>query len=253
MIDLGNLSPWLILAAPIAVIVGYTVFGLTGFGATAITVPVLAHFLPVSYLVALVVVLDLGVSLLVGTIDRQHLAKDELKRILPWMFAGFALGVTVLVGVPDAYLRLALGAFSTIIGLHAIANPTLQRAISSLWAVPAGLVGGAIATVFGAGGPIYATYLSGRAVEKDAVRATTSTLIFISSLSRGLIYAFSGLLLHVAILAGVVVLAPFVWIGMRIGRRIQIGLTQQQMRRVIGALMVFIGVSLAVRVLVSWS
>ena len=253
MIDLGNLSPWLLVVAPVAVIVGYTVFGVTGFGATAITVPLLAHFLPISYLVPMVVVLDLGCSLLVGTIDRKHLARDELKRIVPWMLAGFALGATVLVGVPDAYLRLALGIFSTIIGVHAILNPTLHRAISALWAVPAGLVGGAIATVFGAGGPIYATYISGRTPDKDAVRATVATLISISAFSRAVIYAVSGLLLHLAILAGVAALAPFVWAGVAVGRRIQVGLTQQQMRRVVGALMVLIGVSLFVRAITSWS
>ena len=36
MIDLSNLSPWLWVVAPIAIIVAYTVFGLSGFGATAI-------------------------------------------------------------------------------------------------------------------------------------------------------------------------------------------------------------------------
>jgi uncharacterized membrane protein YfcA len=253
MIDLGNLSPWLLLAAPVAIVLGYIVFGLSGFGATAITVPILAHFLPVSYLVPLVVVLDLGVSTLVGRIDREHLAKDELKRLVPWMLAGFALGATVLVGVPDAYLRLALGIFSAVIGIHAIANPTVKHSISSLWAVPAGLVGGAVATVFGAGGPIYATYLSGRSTPKDALRATVATMIAISAFSRAIIYAVSGLLLHVAILAGVVVLAPFVWVGVAIGRRIQVGLSQQQMRRVIGTLMVFIGGSLVVRAISSWT
>jgi hypothetical protein len=51
MIDVADLSPWLWLLAPLVVMIGYTVFGLSGFGSTAITVPILAHFLPVSYLV----------------------------------------------------------------------------------------------------------------------------------------------------------------------------------------------------------
>jgi uncharacterized membrane protein YfcA len=58
MIDFQALSPWLLVVAPVAVIAGYTVFGLTGFGATAITVPILAHFLPVSYLVPVMALLD---------------------------------------------------------------------------------------------------------------------------------------------------------------------------------------------------
>ena len=40
----------------------YTVFGLSGFGSTVISVPILAHFLPVSYLVPLMALLDLVVG-----------------------------------------------------------------------------------------------------------------------------------------------------------------------------------------------
>ena len=66
----------------------------------------------------------------------------------------------------------------------------------------------------------------------------------ISAFSRAVIYAISGLLLHVAIGIGLVVLAPFVWMGLKLGTRIHTGLTQQQMKRVVGGLLVFTGMSL---------
>jgi uncharacterized protein len=244
MIDYANLSPWLLLVAPLAVVLGYTVFGLSGFGSTAITVPILAHYLPVSYLVPLMALLDCAVSSFVGTANREHVAKAELKWLIPVMFGGFAIGATVLVEVPDEYLRTALGIFAIAIGGYSIANPTVERRISRLWVVPVGLVGGAVATVFGAGGPIYATYLSARLGDKSLVRATTSALISISAFSRAVIYAVSGLLLHVAIGLGALVLAPFVWVGLALGTRIHVGLSQQQMRRVVGGLLVFTGLSL---------
>jgi uncharacterized membrane protein YfcA len=123
----------------------------------------------------------------------------------------------------------------------------VHRRISRLWVVPVGLVGGAVATVFGAGGPIYATYLSARLGDKSQVRATTSMLISVSAFSRALIYAVSGLLLHAAVALGAIVLAPFMWTGLKVGTRIHLGLTQQQMRRVVGALLVFTGISLVWR------
>jgi uncharacterized protein len=101
--------------------------------------------------------------------------------------------------------------------------------------------------VFGAGGPIYATYLSGRLRDKSQIRATISTLISISAFSRAVVYAVSGLLLHMTILAGGVVLAPFVWLGLRIGQRIHVGLTQEQMRRAVGTLVLLTGLSLLAR------
>lgn len=247
MIDPSTLSPWLWVVAPAVIVAAYVVFGLSGFGATAISVPILAHFLPVSYLVPLVALLDVVSSSLIGVRNREHVSRQEMRRLLPWMFVGFVAGVTLLVGVPDRYLRIALGIFTAVLGIHGILNPVLNRAISRLWAIPAGVLGGAVATVFGAGGPIYATYMSGRTNDKNAIRATLSTLIFVSSFSRAVVYAVSGLLLHLAIAAGAAALAPFVWMGLRIGQRIHVGLTTVQLRRTIGVLLVLSGSTLVLR------
>ena len=249
--EISQLSPWLLLVAPVVVIVGYTVFGLSGFGSTVISVPILAHFLPVSYLVPMMAILDLCCALFMGTAGREQVAKAEVKRIIPFMFVGFVLGATVLVGVPDAYLRAALGTFAVAVGIHSIVNPTLHRTISTLWSIPAGIIGGAIATVFGAGGPIYSTYLSGRLTDKTEIRSTLSVLISISAFTRAVVYAIAGLLLHAMLLVGALALSPFVWMGLTLGHRIHVGLSQQQMRRAIGALLVLTGGSLLVRVLVS--
>ena len=248
MIDAGNLSPWIWIVAPLIVIAGYTIFGLTGFGATAITVPVLAHFLPLSYLVPLMVLLDMFSAVLVGTSGREHLSKAEVRNLVPFMMIGFVVGATVLVGVPDRGLRIALGIFAATIGIYSIFNPRLGGTISRWWSIPAGIVGGAVATVFGAGGPLYATYLSGRLEDKSQVRATVSTLISISAFTRAIVYAVSGLLLHLSVFLGMVVLSPFAWAGLAIGRKIHLGLSQEQMRRVVGGVLVFTGASLLLRV-----
>lgn len=246
--EINDLSPWLLLVAPVIIVIGYTVFGLSGFGSTVISVPVLAHFLPVSYLVPLMALLDLASACLVGTASREHISRPEMKRIIPWMFVGFVVGVTLLKGVPDDYLRTALGIFAMSVGVYSIFNPTVLGTFSAWWSVPAGIVGGAIATIFGAAGPIYSTYLAGRLKDKSEIRATISALISISAFTRAVMYAVMGLMLHAPIFAGFAVLAPFVWIGLKLGDRIHVGLSQQQMRRAIGCLLVLTGGSLLVRV-----
>lgn len=249
IVDYAQLSPWLLVLAPVVMTAAYTVFGVSGFGSTVIAVPILAHFLPVPYLVPLMAILDMVCSAFIGRTNREQVATAELKRLVPFMFVGFVIGATVLVGVPDRYLRVALGFFAVGVGLYSIFNPTLARQISALWAVPAGVVGGAIATVFGAGGPIYATYFGGRLKDKGELRSTISTLISISAFSRTVVYAVSGLVLNMAMLVGTLTLAPFAWAGLKIGQRIHVGLTQQQMRRAVGALLVLTGASLLARAL----
>jgi uncharacterized protein len=247
MIDLGQVSPWLYVVAPLVIVAGYTVFGLSGFGSTVIAVPVLAHFLPISYLVPLMVLLDLASAASIGTSGREHVAGSELKRIIPFMFVGFVVGATALVKVPDEYLRPALGVFTMAIGLNGILNPRLNKIISPWWCIPTGITGGAVATVFGAGGPIYATYLSGRMRDKTAIRATMGTLISISAFTRAIVYTITGLLLHSAIFIGGLALAPFVLIGLKLGHRIHVGLTQEQMRRTVGVIVLVTGASLLAR------
>ncbi len=244
---LHDASPWLYVVAPLVIVLGYTIFGLSGFGSTVISVPILAHFLPVSYLVPLMVLLDVTSATLMGTTGRRQVAVGELKRIIPFMFVGFVVGTTVLVKVPDDYLRPALAVFTILIGVNSLLNPHLQRRISAWWCVPTGIVAGAVATVFGAGGPLYATYLSGRLQDKTEIRSTMSALISISAISRAILYAIAGLLLHMAILVGGLALAPFVFIGLMIGHRIHIGLTQEQMRRVVGAIVVVTGTLLLLK------
>jgi hypothetical protein len=85
------------------------------------------------------------------------------------------------------------------------------------------------------------TYLSGRLEDKTEIRSTMSALISISAFSRAVIYAVAGLLLHAAVLEGGLALAPFVYVGLKLGHRIHVGLTQEQMRRLVGAIVLVTG------------
>jgi uncharacterized protein len=149
--------------------------------------------------------------------------------------------------VPDIYLRTALGIFAVAVGIHGIANPVVTRRVSRWWALPTGIFGGAMSTTFGTGGPIYATYLAARLSDKSRIRATMSTLIAISAIVRAVTYVVTGLV-TVTLAGGALLAAPFAWLGLRLGTRIHVGLSQQQMRRVIGALLVLTGSSLLVRI-----
>lgn len=246
MIDLATLSPWLIVVAPLVLVGAYVVFGLSGFGSTIIAVPILAHFLPISYIVPCLALIDCVSATFIGRTSREHLAKDEIKRLLPFMFVGFVVGVTVLVKVPDAYLRAALGILAVAVGVHSILNPVLTRRISRWWIVPTGIAGGAMSSTFGTGGPIYATYLMGRLPDKSQVRATMSTLVAISAIIRAIAYVVSGLI-TLSLAVGALIAGPFALLGLKLGTRIHVGLSQQQMRRAIGALLILTGCSLLVR------
>lgn len=72
----------------LVIFAGYVVFGMTGFGASPITIPVLAHFLPLPFVLALCSVLDLAAALLLGYHTRRDADGRELLALLPFTLAG---------------------------------------------------------------------------------------------------------------------------------------------------------------------
>jgi uncharacterized membrane protein YfcA len=167
------------------------------------------------------------------------------------MVLGVALGVTVLVSAPQQPLKAGLAVFVMAIGLHAILDPAPKSTISPWWCIPAGTVAGAAAAAFGAGGPVHVAYLAGRLRDKGEIRSTVSLIIAVSATLRTALYALSGLVLKASVLAGAAMAAPFAWAGIALGSRIHVGLTNAQMRRAVGAVLMASGMVLLGRVLLA--
>jgi uncharacterized protein len=229
------------IAAPAVIVFAYTVFGMTGFGSTMIAVPILANWVPLATLVPVLVLSDIASALFVGGTNRHHVSKAELKRLVPFLVLGLALGVTVLVSAPQKPLIIALGLFSLVAGVTTVLNPVPRGRICALWSAPTGLVAGSFAATFGIAGPVYVAYLTGRLDDKDAIRATISTMISISATLRGIFYTVAGLVIKAGVLAGIAFVAPLAILGVRIGSRIHTRLSAVQLRRAIGLLLVACG------------
>ena len=63
-----------LLAAAAIVTLGYTVYGLTGFGAAIVAIPLLAQFFPLRFAVPMLLVFDLFTGLLLGLKNRRQLS-----------------------------------------------------------------------------------------------------------------------------------------------------------------------------------
>jgi hypothetical protein len=249
MNELAQLPVSFWVVAPLTILFAYTVFGMSGFGSTVIAVPILANWLPLTYLVPLMAIGDLVAATTIGGTGRRHVSLPELRRLLPFMALGIVLGVTLLVKVPQDPLKIGLALFAIGVGVHAIANPSPKERISPWWCIPAGTVAGMLAAVFGAGGPVNVAYLAGRLRDKSEIRSTVSTIISLSATVRTAVYAATGLVFKASLLLGVALALPFAATGLWAGSRIHIGLTQEQMRRAVGGILVASGAVLLARAL----
>lgn len=235
------------MLAPLVVLFGYVIFGMVGFGATLTNTPLLAHLLPLRFVVPLTLLLDLFAAIALGTRLRGQADRGELRRILPFMLLGLALGLALLVKLPERALLLLLGCFVLYAGLSSLARRPGAGPLNPAWAIPAGVVGGIFSALYGIGGPIYTIYMSRRIADKSAFRATMARLILMVGLVRLVLTAAAGLIGQDQLLLSALLLAPFAALGLVLGNWLHHRLSARRILLFVYTLIIVNGAALIVR------
>lgn len=235
------------VAAPLFILFGYVIFGMVGFGSTIINTPLLAHLLPLRFVAPLTLLLDIFASIAVGMRMRGEVDRVELRRILPFVLLGLALGLTLLITLPERALLLLLGGFVTYVGISSLARWHGVGQIRPAWAAPAGIVGGMFSALYGTGATIYTIYLSRRIGDISAFRATMARLVLIAGLVRTVLFAGSGLLAQDHLFLVALLLAPFAGLGLFLGNRLHHRLQPRHIMTFVYVLLVVNGAALIVR------
>ena len=245
MLDL----PWTtLLAAAAAVTVAYTVYGLTGFGAAIVAIPLLAQFLPLRVAVPMLLLFDLVAGLLLGLKNHRSIDKPELLRLVPFLLLGMVAGVYLLARAPERWLLAVLGLFAMLYAAWNLLRRPATGPIAPGWAVPAGLLGGAFTAMYGTGGPIYASYLARRVSDKDVLRASVAALIFGAGWVRLVMFTASGFYAQRGLLELVAMLVPAALLGYFMGSRLHARLSGPQALKVVWLLVLAAGIGLLWRV-----
>ena len=226
---------------------GALIFGITGFGAALVTIPLATHFVSLKFALALFVLVDLAAALSVGLENPKNAVRAEWTRLVPMILAGTALGVTLLVNLPRDTGMLLLGLFVLGFGIYTLLPHGRSRVIAPGWAWLAGLAGGITSTVFGAGGPPYAIYLSQRGLTKEQYRATMGFATMTSISVRAVAFTLTGILLVPDVWQKALAAVPAGLAGIWVARKMFVRISRDMLLRVVAALLVVSGVSLISR------
>ena len=226
----------------------YMVFGMTGFGATIVAMPILVQFQPLALAVPIMLLLDMAATLSVGGRNWRTIEKSELKRLVPPMLAGIVLGATALHRLPAQTLLMCLGVFVTanaLWSLRSVNSPATT--IGPRWALPAGVVGGVFGAAFGTGGPVYTIYLVRRLANIGVFRATIAAVILASAVLRTLVFGAAGLLSDPTLLTTVAALLPFCLLGVFTGSSLRHKIAPDRLRKLILGLLLMGGLAVMAR------
>ena len=238
---------WLLPLIAAIAFLGSLIFGLTGFGSALVTIPLATHFVPLPFALAVFSLVDFSSALRIGLQNPKDAVLPEIVRLVPFILAGTVIGVTLLVNLPREKGMLALGVFVLVYAVYALLSRPGTKIVSPHWAYLAGLMGGTTGTVFGAGGPPYAIYLSHRPLSKEQFRATLSLNLVVSLAMRITAFAITGLMFkaEVGIAAVFAILAAMV--GLSIASWAFKYVTREVLLRAVAALLLVNGVSLILR------
>lgn len=243
------LDPGEIAALAAAAFAGSVVFGITGFGAALVTVPFATHFVPLPFALALFVLMDLANAFRIGFENPKHAVKGEWTRLVPTILVGTVAGVTLLVNLPRQAATLSLGIFVFLFALYSLFSRAQSRMVSTRWAYLAGFAGGITSTLFGAGGPPYAMYLSHRGLAKEQYRATMGFATLTSISLRTIAFFATGILLDPKVWAYAVAIVPAglagLWAAGHLFRRI----SRDTLLRAVALMLLASGASLVLRAL----
>jgi len=228
---------------------GALVVGLTGFGSALVTIPLATHFVPLQFALPLFALVDLATAFSVGLENPRNAARDEWRRLVPMILVGTALGVTLLVNLPRAAGMLLLGVFVLSYASYSLVRHGPPRVIHSGWAWLAGLCGGITSTLFGAGGPPYAIYLSQRGLSKEQFRATMGFATMTSISVRVVAFLLTGLLLDPVVWLTALVAVPAGLLGVFVARRLYLRISRETLLRAVALILLVSGGSLVLRAL----
>ena len=240
--------PELLWALP-AVVAGYLVLGLTGFGSALVIVPLLAWQWPLPEVVALTLMLDLPASLMHSGLNWRQVQWPELRRLLPGMALGTLVGLWLTHHLHSRWPLLALGVYVAWVGWRAWRAAPSRAPLHPRWGVVYGSGIGVVEMLFGTAGPLVVAWLTRRLPDPQQVRASIPMVMAVAVLAVLCGMAWDGRLSQPQLWqrwAMLIVPALLgVWFGHRLAHRVPVA----RLRQIICALLVVSGSVLVVKAL----
>ena len=206
-----------VLAIAGILFVAGTAQGLTAFGFSLVSVPVLVTVLTPSEGVALAILIGLGINIALATRNRGHARWPTAGRLIGGAMVGMPLGLVVLLAVEPRPLRAAI-AVLVLVATFLIWRQVRLPVHGPVAEVVAGVVSGTLNTSTSMNGPPLVITLQGQGLAPEEFRGTLSAVLVASNVITALLLIAAGKV-TADVLAGVVIGAPAAAAGFVVGAR----------------------------------
>jgi uncharacterized membrane protein YfcA len=234
----------------IIVLIAHAAEAISGFGSTVISVTSGANFYPIDTLVPTLIPLNLLLSGYI--VFRYHANIDRsllLKRILPFMGIGLAVGLVIFNMARGPLLKIALGGFVLVVSLRELVRLLRKkegshpRPKSMLLSTLLMIGGGIIHGIYASGGPMLVYSISHLSLGKKAFRSTLSTVWLILNIVLAVSHIQTGKI-NLETIKISAVLFPTLPLGIVTGEWLHHRINERIFRIIVFSLLIVAGISL---------
>jgi len=229
------------------VMLAFLVETAAGFGSAVVALTLGGLFLPLPWLMAVLVPVNMLVSAVVLARDRSALDSRLLtRRVLPAMLAGLAVGLWAFGALPSSQLSRAYALFVVALaGIELWRSQARPAPLSRGWTWAWLFAGGLIHGLFTASGPLVVFVMSRSTPDKRSFRANLAAIWLVLNGVWLASYAARGLLTAKLGLAALCLLPPMA-LGMVLGELLHRRLAPARFRTAVYSLVLAGGLSLLV-------
>lgn len=238
---------------PIIAFLAYVLKAMTGFGPAIVVISLGTLFIAPQQIITTSSILDLIAGAILLTIDWKNTTHSYWISLTISITIGAIIGSIFLKIVPPAHFHKLLSGAILIVGIWFIINQPEKNKNKLLSKLPqkcsktdismtffGGLCGG----LFGISGPPI-IWNFGRQFAKKAFRQVLVPIFLAAAIARTSMYSTMGLA-NWEVLKLVIVALPGMFLGLYVGNKIFFKLSELKFRRIVGIILVMVGMKLLV-------
>ena len=232
----------------LVVLLGYCVFGMTGFGSALVIIPLLSWQWPLSAIVPTVLLLDVLASISHTGMNLKHVRWRVVPKVMPFAIFGAWLGSLAHPWRDSTWALSVLGLYIAWVALRGLRGQSQRfEPPSPMVNSMAGTLMGLIETLFGTAGPVVMAWLTRQERKIEDVRATAPLLILITVCIALISNGLSGRSDLDQVFTKTVWLAPMALMGGWIGHQFNSRIQPVMAKNIIHAVLLVSGIALTVR------
>lgn len=234
----------------IAVVIAYTVKGLTGFANTLVFSTIMSMSgANIANITPIELVLGTPSNIFIAVRERKGFRLRVVAPLAALMVIGCIPGAMVLKFGNPALVKMLFGVGVTLVGLQTLLTEKLNLKPNSIALCAIGIIAGVMCGMYGIGALLVA-YVTKTTKTPEEFRANVCFVFILVDIFRTILYISTGIF-TLEIFTWALKLAPFMIVGMAIGTVLSKKLNAALVKKIIMIMLVLSGVSLMITNLIS--